>query len=442
VLRALSIALIATSFVSLLTASMSRAAESDPGRVAIVDASIDTAPYLDALEAAGVKVIGRYFSRCPQPEIVPEKRLIDNGGEIRAILAHKAGFGLLSIYQYFNNQPLKLSGKRQISCKSKKGDSLTIEVTLPDADCRPRPVEDCTEVEGAPHSGAEEAEYDARAAVAQAKLVKQPPSTAIYFGVDFDLGNESNEQVIQYFTIVSNELKDNGYLVGVYGNGAALSLLKGERHKAGRHAGQPLVDFTWLNASRGHAGAAEFYNLGAWDLFQSRTDLKLPAGARGAVEIDTDIQNGEHAADYVGFWNEHGQYKVPEARTKAVYDQRRFACSGRAPVVESPDDSPAPAESCLCAGKCPACDKPQAKSQAGRNIGSRIGFGNVVRIGREQAGFVQIDRDEDGIYDGWTQLANLSPTFAERPQYVGDSERRSAAVCPPATAPASTAAVR
>jgi hypothetical protein len=219
-------------------------------------------------------------------------------------------------------------------------------------------------------------------------------------------------------------------------------LLKGERHTTGRHAGQPLVDFTWLNASRGHAGAAEFYNLGAWDLFQSRTDLKLPAGPRGAVEIDTDIQNGARAGDYVGFWNEHGQYRVPEVRTKAVYDQRRFACSGRAPVVELPVDNPAPNASCPCAGKCPACDKPQAKAGAGRNIVSRIGFGNVVRVGRQQAGFIQIDRDEDGIYDGWTELTNLSPTFAERPHYVGDSEKRSAAVCPTAAEPATTAAIR
>ena len=87
----------------------------------------------------------------------------------------------------------------------------------------------------------DEDELDAQAAVAQAKLVKQPPNTAIYFGIDFELGADRNEQAVQYFTIVSDELKDNGYLVGVYGSGAALALLRGERHKTGRHAGQPLV---------------------------------------------------------------------------------------------------------------------------------------------------------------------------------------------------------
>ncbi len=200
-------------FACTVAIACPEAGEVDPGRVAIVDASINTTPYLDAFAKAGIKVIGRYYSRCPQPDIVPEKRLIDNLGEIEAIRSH--GFGVLSIYQYFNNQPLKFAGKRKISCRTKKGESRTIEVTLPGPDCTPRPIEDCTEAEGPPHGGAEEAELDARAAIAQAKLVGQPLGTAIYFGIDFDLKPELNERVVQYFTIVSDELKDKGYLVGV-----------------------------------------------------------------------------------------------------------------------------------------------------------------------------------------------------------------------------------
>jgi glycoside hydrolase-like protein len=406
---------IASIFASIIAVTASHA-ERGPGRIAIIDASINTRPYLDAFAEAGIKVLGRYFSRCPQPEIVPEKRLIDNAGEIQAVLAHKSGFGVLSIYQYFNNHPLKFSGKRKISCKTKKGETLTVEVTLPGADCTPRPLDDCKEAEGQPHSGADEAELDARAAVAQAKLVGQPSDTAIYFGIDFELGAEGKEQAVQYFTIVSNELKDNGYLVGVYGSGATLAWLKRERHKTGRHAGQPLVDFTWLDASRGHAGAADFYNRGEWDLFQSRTDLHLPVSVSGSAEIDTDIQNPARAGDYVGFWDARGQYRVPQVRTKAVYDQRRFACSGRSPVREAP--------------------APEVKP-----VGS-LGLGSVVRIGDERGGFVQVDRDEDGTYDGWVLVTDLSPTFAKRPHYVPHTKEHGTAACLPSGPPGTTAAVR
>ncbi len=375
---------IAFIFACTIGVAWSDAGEIRSGRMAIIDASINTTPYLDAFAKAGIKVIGRYYSRCPQPEIVPEKRLIDNLGEIEAIRSH--GFGVLSIYQYFNNQPLKFAGKRKVSCQTRKGKSSAIEVTLPGPDCRPRPIEDCHEAEGPSHTGVDEAQLDARAAVAQAKLVGQPSGTAIYFGIDFDVETERSEQVIQYFTIVSNALRDKGYLVGIYGSGAALALLKAERHKTGRHTGQPLVDFTWLNAARGHSGAVDFYNRGEWDLFQSRIDLHLPVGT-GTAEIDTDIQNA--ARDYVGFWDARGRYRVPETRTWAVYDQRRFACTRHAPVREAP-------------------------TKDAKTIAS-LGLGMVVRIGELQDGFVQIDRDEDGTFHGWVLVTDLSPTFTKRP---------------------------
>ena len=402
---------IAFIFACTIAVAWSDAGEIDSGRMAIIDASINTKPYLDAFAKAGIKVIGRYYSRCPQPEIVPEKRLIDNLGEIEAIRSH--GFGVLSIYQYFNNQPLKLVGKRKISCTTKKGETHAIEVTLPGPDCTPRPIEDCKEVEGPPHTGADEAELDAQAAIAQAKLVGQPSGTAIYFGIDFDPKPEMTGRIVEYFTIVSDVLKDSGYLVGVYGSGATLALLKAKRHETGRHANQPLVDFTWLNAARGHVGAADVYNRGEWDLFQSRIDLRLRVGMRTA-EIDTDIQNP--ARGYVGFWDTHGRYRMPEARTKAVYDQRRFVCSGRTSLQETP-------------------------AKEAKSIGS-LALGSVVRVGQEQGDFVQVDRDEDGAYDGWARSANLSPTFSERPHYLISIEKRREAACQAPTSPATTASVR
>ena len=66
---------IAFIFACTIAVAWSDAGEIDSGRIAIIDASINTKPYLDAFAKAGIKVIGRYYSRCPQPEIVPEKRL-------------------------------------------------------------------------------------------------------------------------------------------------------------------------------------------------------------------------------------------------------------------------------------------------------------------------------------------------------------------------------
>ncbi len=171
------------------------------------------------------------------------------------------------------------------------------------------------------------------------------------------------------------------------------------------------MNFTWLNAARGHAGAAEFYNRGEWDIFQSRIDLHLPVGA-GTAEIDTDVEN--RARDYVGFWDAHGSYRMPEARTRAIYEQRRFACNGHASLREAPAN--------------------QAKS-----IGS-LRLGSVVRIGEEQGGFVQVDRDEDGIYDGWTALSDLSPSFSERPRYLAGTGKSGSACFSP-TSPATTASM-
>ena len=106
----------------------------DPGRIAIIDASKNTRAYLDALAAAGVRVIGRYYARCAQPGL-EEKRLIGNPGEIDAILSHPARFGVLSIYQFYNNSPLKFSGQRETTCKLPNGQTRKIRVTLADETC-------------------------------------------------------------------------------------------------------------------------------------------------------------------------------------------------------------------------------------------------------------------------------------------------------------------
>jgi hypothetical protein len=53
-------------------------------------------------------------------------------------------------------------------------------------------------------------------------------------------------------------------------------------------------------------------------------------------------------------------------------------------------------------------------------------FGDVVRTGRTQGAFVEVDCDEDGRFDGWTRLTNLAAAFDKRPDWVSDRAKRRA----------------
>ena len=396
----------------------SLAADRDPGRIAIIDASKNTRAHLDALAAAGARVIGRYYARCAQAGL-EEKRLVGNPGEIEAILSHPARFGVLSIYQFYNNSPLKFSGQRETTCRLPNGKPRKIRVTLADETCTERAIDrDCNEADGPVRTLAMEAQWDAEASVRQARQVRQPAGTAIYFGVDFNAGADTAQAAVQYFTIVSDILKANGYLVGVYGNGAALDLLRGKTHATGPFAGRTMVDFFWLSAARGHAGAASHFNSGNWDLFQTRIDMTL--GAFGGLELDTDVQNGLRADKYVGFWNRAGPFKVDAARTQAIHDQRRFVCGGQAQIYATPSaaDKRSDAFSCGRSRSERNCDQGPA------NQGARLCFGDVTRVGAEANGFVAVDCDEDGQFDGWVAREHLSTAFATRPQWIASSAAR------------------
>ena len=132
--------------MAVLLAPFGAAAKDDSGRIAIIDTSRNVRDHLPELKGAGVKVIGRYYGRCPQWE---GKRLIDNGlpgepgSEIDAILDN--GFAVLSIYQYLSSSKYKFQGKSL----SRKGNLFTLK----DADCA-RPA-------NPPHSAKTEAALDA-----------------------------------------------------------------------------------------------------------------------------------------------------------------------------------------------------------------------------------------------------------------------------------------
>jgi hypothetical protein len=419
------VAAVAVLVVAAMGLQPSRAADRDLARIAIIDTSKNTRAYLDALATAGVRVIGRYYARCPQPGL-EEKRLVGNAGEIDAILSHPARFGVLSIYQYYNNSALKLAGKRETTCRLGNGKTKKTTVTLADENCLERALDsDCKEADGPAHTLAMEAKLDADAAVRQARQARQPAGTAIYFGVDFNAGADTAPAVLEYFRTISEILKASGYLVGVYGNGAALDLLRSKTHAGGQLVGQAMVDFLWLSAARGHAGSSSQFNAGNWDLFQTRIDMVL--GAFGGLELDTDVQNGLRPGKYVGFWNRNGPFTVDAARTQAVYEERRFVCAGQTPIYATSDAAQKRGDAFFCGrtrGERHCDERPPAGNSPSE---ARLCFGDVARVGAEANGFVAVDCDEDGQFDGWVASQHLSTAFATRPNWIASREARRAA---------------
>ncbi len=393
----------------LCSASVNAGAAEDPGRIAIIDTSRNVKDYLPELRAAGVQVIGRYYGRCPQWE---GKRLVDNGlpgepnSEIDAILDN--GFAVLSIYQYLSSSKYKFQGKSL----DRKGKLFTLK---DDA---------CRRAANPPHSTKTEAELDARAAIAQAKAIGQPPNTAIYFGVDFNFDRSDTataRKIIEYFMVLNRRLPAEGYLVAAYGSGDALMLLQERR----------LISFAWISASRGFAGSSAFHNSGRWHLFQNWTELTWFSVTRkgkcvGGLDLDTNIQNAAFTNQSIGFWNREGPYIVPQRRTDAIFSQRRFACNGHTLIRASGDLPPGELAS------TERCGRQYQRCEPGlsRGLVPHICYSNTARIGEDNGVLVKVDYDDDGRFDGWTLIENLSKSFTTKPAYIKDQVARRSAICP------------
>jgi hypothetical protein len=387
--------------IAFATALAPLAVAAQDTRAAIIDTPWDTRPFIADLRAAGVAVIGRYYARCPQPErFLPEKRLVDQGGigdarsEVRQLLDN--GFAILSIYQYNNDSANKFRGM--------------------DRDGKPLKGADCQPASRA-RTAAEEGELDANAAVAQAKAVGQPRGTAIYFGVDirFDKGDAATRRaMLDYMRTVRGIVTRAGYTVGAYGNGDALEVLAEER----------LIEHGWLSASRSYPGTSRVHNSGRWQLFQSGVDLVwfsgTPGACRSGLALDVNIQNARFADRSIGFWTRRGAATVSPARTRAIYAARRFACDGNARIRRTATSGPRDLLSAT----------PRCVGRRTARHPETVDYGNSARIGRLAGDLVEIDHDDDGTFDGWTALGNLTPSFDTKPAWIFSKDERNRARCP------------
>jgi len=71
-----------------------------------------------------------------------------------------------------------------------------------------------------PAGGAAAGEVDGREAMAEAKAIKQPPGSAIYFAVDYDAQAKDYNAIEAYLRAAAKQIE--GYKVGVYGSYAVI----------------------------------------------------------------------------------------------------------------------------------------------------------------------------------------------------------------------------
>ncbi len=327
----------------------------DPGSIAIVDTPYNAAKVASKLTAQNVKVVVRFFARKPQPGL-REKIMASDANIINGVreptLLIRNGLSIVSLYQYRNNVPAKF-------------------------------------LRGLEDSGSAKAEVaaDAKAALGQAKLVGQPESSAIYFGIDFNLTLDRDivDAVVAYFRVI-NQTVGSRYAIGVYGNGYVNRILREEK----------LVAYNWLSVSRSHYESVDFYNSERWHLYQNQADLRwfgAPGKCSIGLDLDTNLQNPR--VSNIGAW---GTGKVDQSRNQKIFDQRRFAVRATPVFRES-------------GGGGGLIDRKHC------NSGNRIPRNGNVRIFAQSGDWSSVDIDEDGKHDGYVRTSDLTSNLATMPPW-------------------------
>jgi len=337
------------------------------GRIAIIDVSTSPLRWLERMHQSNVKVIARYFARAAQPEF-PTKRLaysfhtVHGRRELESDVLIRNNISILSLYQYKSSTPEKFL----------KG------------------LQDTPDTSTA--SG--EAKADGIAAMAQARAVSQPKGSAIYFGVDVDVTRNDPlfKSVRNYFEIVRNEIGGD-YKIGAYGCGTTCGALLDAK----------LIDYTWVSASPGHEGTPSFISSGRWHLFQNSLDRKWTnpqpkhASKPGpALDLDTSVQNPKFAT--FGAW---GAGEVPETRTQAIFNSRRFVTRSTGIYKEAGGTTPVAFRTCK-----------DSRSPASYTVD----IARNLRSLKDMGEWVYVDVNEDGEADGYCKASDLS-AFTRMPVY-------------------------
>ncbi|WP_253298020.1 DUF1906 domain-containing protein [Paenibacillus sp. MSJ-34] len=124
-----------------------------------------------------------------------------------------------------------------------------------------------------PAGGAAAGKVDGVEAYKEAKLIKQPPGTVIYFAVDYDAQPKDYDNIESYLRAAAAEV--HGYKVGVYGSYAVIEAMY--KRKACTHFWQT---YAW---SRGKQSAYA-------NIYQYKNDTRL-AGINLTLDLNESFGN-------------------------------------------------------------------------------------------------------------------------------------------------------
>lgn len=123
---------------------------------------------------------------------------------------------------------------------------------------------------------------DGVAALAKARQMRQPHSSAIYFAVDTDITGETVDGVLEYFGAVEHEFRDAPWGIGVYGDDLVCDrVMNGD-----------LAVFAWLTNARGWMTNKDY---DGWHIKQ----ITMPVTVLPGLQIDKNEARGFSEA---GMW--------------------------------------------------------------------------------------------------------------------------------------------
>ncbi len=226
----------------------------------VIDCSVHSTPYIPCLSTKRVDVVFRYYARAKQGGGLAEKILEPD--EAKALSRARIAIGV--VYQY--------------NARAKE----VFNFAQGQADC-------------------------AFARKYAAETIKQPPGSAIYFGVDYDPNpdpghdpkkHELEANIVPHFQGIVAAMKEAQsypvYDIGVYGGWSVCNRLSKAK----------LVKYTWLAQSVGWGGREDrkkYVQSKAWDLMQSMPKHDLCPGLE--YDLDTVKDNLQSV----------GQFTVPVA---------------------------------------------------------------------------------------------------------------------------------